>query len=155
MDGDGVGRLQVAHLKALEGGGATIEVHRYGPGHGIDGGDCPEVAVEDVLVVVVAGLDYLVSLAEQSLSENVSGALRVEGIAKLVVQVGDAGDSPMERGEDLDVLEWIESELFWEDFTAEASDGVDAGFGLEGPDEVNVSGEVEQFGVVSGGGGGG
>ena len=69
-----------------------------------DPGFAADVAVEDVLVVVVSGLDDLVAFTEKSLAEYVSGAFGVEGFAKFVVEVRNSRDSTVKRGENLNVL---------------------------------------------------
>ena len=115
VDRDRVREGDVAELCALEDLLVAPEVRGQPAGPGVEAGDDPDVAVEEVLVVVVPQLDDLVADLRAALgrpgraAEPSPGRGRgVEGPLQFDVQVRDAGDPLVHRGQDLDVVDRVE-----------------------------------------------
>ena len=106
-----------------------------------DFGDVPDVAVVDVEVVVVAGLDDFVADAEVGAVAFDLGfelVWWVEGLLEDVVEVGDAGGAAVHGGEDLDVVERVEFEFVGDAVADEVGEGFGDGLRCGAFDEEEV-----------------
>ena len=159
MDADGVGEGEVGEFAAVEGVGVVVEFRVEGAGFGVDGDDGADVAVEEGLVVIVAQLDDFVAgaiLAVDGAEGAGPGVERVEGRLELGVEIADAGDALVHRGEDLHVVDRVRPLEFSRDKLGdELDDFADAILGIGGGDEVEVgpdlgAGDVGEDGAEGG-----
>jgi hypothetical protein len=91
----------------------AVEVGRDRALHAVGRDDGADVAVEEVLVVVVAQLDELVARAELAVDGlDAAGAAEPLSAAwSCGVEVADAGDALVHRGEDLHVVDGMRNHL--------------------------------------------
>ena len=111
VHGRGVGGHQRVELAQAVDVLAPVEPRGQLPGFGVDVGDLTDVAVVDLLVVVVLDLHHLVARREgpaEALDLALAG--RVEGGLQLDVQRAGAGAAPVHRAQHLDVVDGIETE---------------------------------------------
>ncbi len=107
VDGGGVGEDDLVELGGLVLGGCPVEVHRDGPLLRVHAPDGAYVAVEHVLVVVVAHLHDPVPGAETVSAPADGVPRRVERLLEQDVQVGGADHAPLHGGEHLDVAQGL------------------------------------------------
>ena len=155
VDAHGVGEGEVVELAALEGVHVAVEIGDEGAGLGVDGFDDADVAVEEVFVVVVAELDELVAGAEFAggRAERAGvGRLGVERGLELDVEVTDAGDALVHRGEDLHVADRVRPFQFLRDERGDELEGfADAVLGVFGDDKREVGPDLGGGDLVDGG----
>jgi hypothetical protein len=119
----------------------------------VEGGDGPDVAVEEVLVVVVPELDHLVAGAELARLRAPSPGAPVERRLELEVEVGDARDPLVHRGHHLDVRDRVGPAVVPRDeLRAELDHLADAVLGGVGRDEREVARRLDGRDVRARGG---
>jgi len=144
VHGHGVGGDDLVEFAEVVDHRASIEVDGEFLFEFIKGGDPADVAVEDVLVVVVAGLQDLVAAAEpdpEFLDPRDAFGWGIEGFLEDVVEFADAEGAAVLRSEDLDVADGIEFEPGGDPVADDLEERAGDGSGILAFDEVEV-GEV-------------
>ena len=114
MDRDGVSQFEFVEFAILVDDLPLAETHDELLLLPVHGADAPDVPVEDLLVVVVRGLDHLVAGAE----EVPVGLIFVPVLASWIerrlqaqIQLLDAEASPVHGAEDLDPVDRVDPEM--------------------------------------------
>ncbi len=119
----------------------SVEGHGDANRFGGDLGDVADVAVEDVLLVIVAELDDFVAGAEiGSETLDLGGELvgRIEAVLEIPVERGGAKRAAVHRGEHLDVLDRIEAEAVRDTVADKIDDGAGGVIGGGALEEIEV-----------------
>ena len=130
--------MQVALFAALELDARAVEVDQQ-RAFFVLAEHHAEVAVEDVLVVVIAGLDDLVARLDAPRAGIGAAQAALQGL----VEGLDAAGAFVHRRQHLDVAQRVEAERLREDIAAELRDHRHAGLGVVDAHEVDVLGEVQ------------
>jgi hypothetical protein len=141
VDGDGIGEREFVEFAEGVGDIALIEADDDLLIDGIDGVNGSDIAIEDLLVVVVFELDDFVADLEapaEAFDVRFGGASGVKGLLKVQIEFTDTERPAVHGGEHLDLLEWIELEPAWDAVADDFKEGGQDGFGRIAFDEVEV-----------------
>lgn len=101
VNGDGIGERQFIELRHVVFNRVAVEDHGQCSVGGIDSGDIADVAVEYVLVVIVANLHHLVALAIDVPGTTQTWAVGIESGLKYGIEIGRANFSALHGCEHL------------------------------------------------------
>ena len=141
MDGDGIGQLQLVEFIELVDHLARSETDQHLLLFPIHGSDPADVAVEDLLVVVVGGLDDLITYPEEIAVGLVFIAIlafRIQRGLEAEIEFLDAEASPVHWAQDLDPLDRIDTEMLGQAVTHHGDQGRGAFLGILAVDEDKV-----------------
>ena len=111
---DRVGQRQLIQLAKIVVHLAPVKIDKRLPFLGVDLRDVSDVAVERVLVVVVAGLDHPVAnlkAGAKLLHEGHVRSRRIQRFLQSDVQLAHAQQAPMHRAQHLHILDRVQPEL--------------------------------------------
>src|SRR5262245_40079603 len=145
----GVGQGQLIQLVKVVDDLAVVEADRQFLVLQVDAGDAADVAVEDVLVVVVDRLQYLVAGAKGPAEAGDFRLVlrRIEGLLQADVQAARAQLGAVHRRQDLYVVERIEPKTVRDALADEGEDTFEDGLGRGGIDDIEIAGAVRGGGL--------
>ena len=145
MDGHGVGEDEFVEVARVIFDRLAIEGDDHGTCAHVDGFDEADVAIIDVLIVIVAQLHNAVANAEESSTAGDGASIWIELGLQTCVEVFCAECVAAHRGEDLDVLQGVEAELARDARGHEFDGALDAEFGILDAREIEVTFALSDF----------
>ena len=145
MDGHGVGEDEFVEVARVIFDGLAIEGDDHRTCAYVDRFDEADVAIIDVLIVIVAQLHDAVADAEESSTAGDGASIGIEFGLQACVEVFCAECVAAHRGENLDILQGVEAELARDARGHEFDGALDAEFGILDAHKIEVAFALSDF----------